>query len=317
MPRIAILIIVLVLVIGGLVFLSTQAREVPTTTIETDVSPAANAQLSRCSDRDRGAGPGAAGARAAERAAGSAGPDAASPARRQQRRAVAFGPDPSRQPAGRRSGRARPALPICRNWSCRLRRRRSSFPAMRAAIRGSSAASIRCELGLGSNPWGAASGAFLSGLMRRMDTPIASRWAHIALRNALLARARAPRNVNPVDWAAERAWLLLRMGEADAARMLVSGVDVDRFTPKMFQVAVQSALANADPPGAVPARGGLAQGRAAGPAAGRGDVRVACRASRRAPPPRSIRRAAAGGSAESTSCWPRRSSARAPTPAAR
>ena len=29
-------------------------------------------------------------------------------------------------------------------------------------------------------------------------------------------RPRAPRNVNPVDWAAERAWLLLRMGEADA-----------------------------------------------------------------------------------------------------
>ena len=39
--------------------------------------------------------------------------------------------------------------------------------------------------------------------------------------NALLAKVRAPRNVNPVDWTAERAWLLLRMGEADAARMLV------------------------------------------------------------------------------------------------
>ena len=51
-----------------------------------------------------------------------------------------------------------------------------------------------------------------------METPIASRWAHIALRNALLARAAAPRNINPVDWAAERAWLLIRMGEADAGR---------------------------------------------------------------------------------------------------
>ncbi|HEU4705261.1 MAG TPA: hypothetical protein VFS45_06110, partial [Sphingomicrobium sp.] len=100
-------------------------------------------------------------------------------------------------------------------------------------------------LGLGANPWGAASGAFLSSLMRRTEAPIVSRWAHIALRNALLARVRAPRNVNPVDWTAERAWLLLRMGEADAARMLVAGVDVDDFTPKMFQVAVQSALANA------------------------------------------------------------------------
>src|SRR4051794_40711840 len=92
--------------------------------------------------------------------------------------------------------------------------------------------------GLGADPWGTASGTFLSSLMRRMDTPIASRWAHIALRNGLLARAHAPRAVNPVDWVAERAWLLLRLGEADAARLLVSDVDTDRFTPKMVQVGV-------------------------------------------------------------------------------
>src|SRR5678815_1615547 len=93
--------------------------------------------------------------------------------------------------------------------------------------------------------------------MRRMDTPIASRWAHIALRDALLSKARAPRDVNPVDWVAERAWLLLRLGEADAARMLVAGVDTDRFTPKMIQVAVQSALANADPPALCPLQDGI------------------------------------------------------------
>lgn len=113
------------------------------------------------------------------------------------------------------------------------------------------------QIGLGATPWRGASGAFLSTLMRRMDTPIASRWAHIALRNALLARIAAPRNVHPVDWAAERVWLLLRMGEADAARMLVSGVDVDRFTPKMFQVAVQSSLANADPAALCPLQRGI------------------------------------------------------------
>ncbi|HZC38412.1 MAG TPA: hypothetical protein VE221_07030 [Sphingomicrobium sp.] len=111
--------------------------------------------------------------------------------------------------------------------------------------------------GLGANPWGGASGAFLSTLMRRMSTPIASRWAHIALRDALLAKARAPRDVNPIDWVAERAWLLLRLGEADAARMLVAGVDTDRFTPKMVQVAVQSALANADPPALCPLEEGI------------------------------------------------------------
>lgn len=106
--------------------------------------------------------------------------------------------------------------------------------------------------GLTINAWRGASGAFLSTLMRRMDAPLASRWAHIALRDVLLAKVRAPRDVNPVDWVAERAWLLLRMGEADAARMLIAGVDTDRFTPKMTQVAVQSALANADPPGLCP-----------------------------------------------------------------
>ena len=103
------------------------------------------------------------------------------------------------------------------------------------------------RIGLGAAPWGVASGEFLSTLMRRMNTPLASRWAHIGLRNALLATARAPRGVHPVDWAAERAWLLLRMGEADAAEMLIASIDTDQFTPKMVQVAVQSALANSDP----------------------------------------------------------------------
>jgi len=111
--------------------------------------------------------------------------------------------------------------------------------------------------GLGENPWGDTSGAFLSTLMRRMGTPIASRWAHIAMRDALLARARAPRDVNPIDWVAERSWLLLRMGEADAARMLVSNVDTDRFTPKMVQVGVQTALANGDAAALCPLEQGI------------------------------------------------------------
>jgi hypothetical protein len=113
------------------------------------------------------------------------------------------------------------------------------------------------DAGLGEEPWGTADGQFLSTLMRRMQTPIASRWAHIALRDALLAKARAPANVNPVDWVAERSWLLLRLGEADAAGMLVAGVDTDRFTPKMVQVAVQSGLANSDPVALCPLEDGI------------------------------------------------------------
>jgi len=113
------------------------------------------------------------------------------------------------------------------------------------------------SLGLGEEPWGTANGPFLSTLMRRMQTPLASRWAHIALRDALLAKARPPVNVNPIDWVAERAWLLLRLGEADAARLLVAGVDADRFTPKMVQVGVQSALANSDPAALCPLESGI------------------------------------------------------------
>jgi hypothetical protein len=101
--------------------------------------------------------------------------------------------------------------------------------------------------GLGSDAFGRAHGAFLSTLMRRLDAPVPSRWGSILLRRALLSRVPRPYGVNAVDWVAERAWLLLRMGEADGARMLVQAVDVEDFTPKMFGVAVQTALATADP----------------------------------------------------------------------
>jgi hypothetical protein len=101
--------------------------------------------------------------------------------------------------------------------------------------------------GLPADQWGNSSGRFLSSLMRGIDAPIASRWASILLRRALLTEAPTPAGVEGADWVAERAWLLLRMGEADPARMLVTGVDVDRFTPKMFDIAQQTALASADP----------------------------------------------------------------------
>lgn len=113
------------------------------------------------------------------------------------------------------------------------------------------------QTGFAARSWGGASGKFLSVLMRRTQAPLASRWAHILVRNALLTQLAAPADVHPADWAAERAWLLLRMGEADGARMIVSGVDVADFTPKMYQVAMQSALANADPSALCPLENGL------------------------------------------------------------
>ena len=106
------------------------------------------------------------------------------------------------------------------------------------------------DVGLNPQPWGLASGKALQILMRRMETPL-------ALRNTLLSKARSPADVHPADWAAERAWLLLRMGEADAARLLIASVDSDRFTPKMQQVALQAALATSDPSAMCPLETGL------------------------------------------------------------
>jgi hypothetical protein len=101
--------------------------------------------------------------------------------------------------------------------------------------------------GYGADQWGNVPGRFASTLMRNIKAPVASRWASILLRRVLMTRAPTPAGVEGADWVAERAWLLLRMGEADAARLLVAGVDTDRFTPKMFEVAQQTALATADP----------------------------------------------------------------------
>lgn len=101
--------------------------------------------------------------------------------------------------------------------------------------------------GIGADQWGDVSGRFASALMRDIDAPVASRWASILLRRVLLTEAPTPGGVAGADWVAERAWLLLRMGEADPARLLVAGIDIDRFTPKLFDIAQQTALATADP----------------------------------------------------------------------
>ena len=106
--------------------------------------------------------------------------------------------------------------------------------------------------GLGAAAWGNADGRFLASLMRDLDAPLPSRWTSILLRRALLTRAPAPAAVDPVDWVAARADLLLRMGEADAARMLVQSVDPPDYTPRMIEVAARIALATADPAGLCP-----------------------------------------------------------------
>ena len=115
------------------------------------------------------------------------------------------------------------------------------------------------NFGLGPNAFGAGDARLYAALMRRVHAPLPSRWTSILLRRVLLSHLASPAGVQPVDWVAERAALLLRMGEADGARLLVEAVDAENYTPRMVEVAAQTALATADPsalcPLVAPARG--------------------------------------------------------------
>lgn len=105
--------------------------------------------------------------------------------------------------------------------------------------------------GMASDAFGVR-GKYASLIMRETAGAPASRWSTILLRRALLSAIDTPRTVNGADLAAERAGLLLRMGEAQNARLIVQSVDHDRASPRMVQVAQQVFLANADPAGLCP-----------------------------------------------------------------
>ncbi|WP_299326604.1 hypothetical protein [Parasphingopyxis sp.] len=106
--------------------------------------------------------------------------------------------------------------------------------------------------GYGEDAFAGADGRYISRLMRELDAPGPSRWLHISLRRALLSRVPTPEGVVAPDWVAERAWLLLRMGEVDGAQMLAQRVDSDRHTPKLYAVAMQTNLASGDLAGFCP-----------------------------------------------------------------
>lgn len=104
-------------------------------------------------------------------------------------------------------------------------------------------------------------GQYAAALMRATRGPIASRWGSILLRRSLASAIDTPATINGADLAADRAGLLLRMGEANVARSIVQSVDYDRASPRLVQTAQQVFLANADPAGLCPyVPGGLAHG---------------------------------------------------------
>lgn len=96
------------------------------------------------------------------------------------------------------------------------------------------------------------SGQYVEGVVAKMRGPLVSRWGHILLRRALSSRLDTPVGMNGADWAAMRASLLLRMGEADAARALVQEVDSGFYTRSLEDAAMGAFMATADPVGLCP-----------------------------------------------------------------
>lgn len=88
---------------------------------------------------------------------------------------------------------------------------------------------------------------FLATLLDRIDAPLASRWMQILLQRALLSRADAPSEMPAADWVAARARALQAMGSGTDAHRLVSAIDPNRYTPRLYGAALGAALASADP----------------------------------------------------------------------
>jgi hypothetical protein len=84
------------------------------------------------------------------------------------------------------------------------------------------------------------------------DGQLVSRWGHIVLRRALASRLDAPTGMRPADFAAERAALLVRMGEGVAARRLVQDIDSGNYTPRLSEAARDAYVATMDFTGLCP-----------------------------------------------------------------
>jgi hypothetical protein len=108
------------------------------------------------------------------------------------------------------------------------------------------------EGGLPAGSLGRQSPALVRAALDGNKGPVVSRWGHILLRRALASRLDAPAGMNPADFAAARAALLLRMGEGEAARAIVQDVDAGNYTPALTQAALDAAAFTADITGVCP-----------------------------------------------------------------
>ena len=100
--------------------------------------------------------------------------------------------------------------------------------------------------------FGNINGAFLLNAARNTKGPLASRWGTIMTRRLLASRTNTPSDINGADWVAERAALILRMGDAAVARQLVQQVDSGAYSTRLLDVSMPIFLANADLSGMCP-----------------------------------------------------------------
>ena len=82
--------------------------------------------------------------------------------------------------------------------------------------------------------------------LQASDGPIVSRWGHILMRRVLASRLDAPQGLDPVEFAALRAQVLVNMGEGSVARSLVQDVDGSEYNSAMTGAAFDAYLATGD-----------------------------------------------------------------------
>lgn len=106
--------------------------------------------------------------------------------------------------------------------------------------------------GFPATAYGGIKGTFLMNVARKTKAPLASRWGTIMTRRLLASRTNTPADINGADWVAERAGLILRMGDAVVARQLVQQVDSGAYSNRLLEVSMPVFLANADLSGMCP-----------------------------------------------------------------
>lgn len=113
--------------------------------------------------------------------------------------------------------------------------------------------------GFNQSTFAGGDGEYLTRLIKSLKAPFLSRWGTIMTRRLLMSKTAAPDNVDGADWVAERAWLLLRMGESVGARQLVQQVDAEQYSNRLYDVAMPIFLANGDLAGFCPLSNRAAQ----------------------------------------------------------